>query len=99
RVPLDQAGRDDAAERVAPGDGPGGGAEDLTEGVQGGDLVGQRLLDRPAGGRVGGTGQGVAVVEHPAAGDRVADVLGWVGTAGNHVSVAVEEQGAVPGAG
>ncbi len=99
RVTLDQACGDDAAQRVPPGDGPRRRGVGLVEDVERVDLVGQCLLNGPAGRGVGRAGQCVTVAEQPAAGDRIADVLGRVRRSGRHVAVAVEEERSVPMAG
>ena len=62
RVALNQAGGDQAAEGMPPRDSPAGMPDQAAERVKGGDLVGQPVLDRPAGRRVGGAGQRVPVI-------------------------------------
>src|SRR5207302_11089200 len=98
-VELDQPGADDPPQGVAPGDRLLGFSELPSEEVEERELVLEGVRQRPAGAAVGGTGKCVALLEQPALGGGVAAVAGRVAAGGRRVTVAVEEEGAVPALG
>ena len=95
-IVLEQAGGDDPAERVAPGNRAARRPDQRAELVQSLDLVVKSVLDRPARRGVGRTRERVTVIEEPLTGRRVADIERRIRTARRHVTMAVESERAVP---
>src|ERR1700727_3456777 len=81
---------------MSPGDGSLGMANGLAEKFEDGNLVGQRLLNRPTGGGVRRTCQREAAAQHERARRRIADIFCGIGGTRCYVAVAVKKQRTVP---
>src|ERR1700678_1165021 len=80
---------------MSPGDG-GGGGEHGIEQIEHGDLIREGFVNGPAGGGVGGTGEGESAGEEKSAGVWIADIHRRIGGSGFDVTVAIEKQGSIP---
>ena len=102
RIALDEPGSDHSAQRMSPRDGAFRRADQLIEKIEHAlDAVpsldeDQRLLDRPAGGGVGGPGERKAARKHIGARNGVAYIFCGIGAARGDKTMAVKKQGAVP---
>ena len=64
----------------------------LLEDAESCHLVGNRLLNRPPGVRIGRPGKRESGIEQNASGQRVTDVLRGIGRPWRHISMTVEQQ-------
>jgi hypothetical protein len=91
RVLLNEASGNGAAKRMAPRDRSLRVPNNQVEEVENGDLIGKPFVDGPTRRGIRGTGQRETTRKHEKPCDRVADVRCRVGTAGHHITVAVEK--------
>src|SRR5277367_3968184 len=71
-------------------------AEHCIKQIERGDLIAESFVDGPAGGGVGGAGEGESIGEEKSAGVGIADIHRRIGGSGFDVTVAIEEEGSVP---
>src|SRR5208282_2262153 len=96
RVLLHQSGGDHAPERVSPGDGRGRISNISLKNAEGCDLIGNRLLHRPAGRSVRGSRQRISRAEQVSAGEWIAYILRRIRSARFDISVTIKKKSAVP---
>ena len=97
RIILHKPGRNQAAQRMTPGDGSTWLSDKGVEGVKDGDLIGQCLMNGPALRGVRGTGQRVTVRQEIETEKGVfASIRGRIGIVRKRVTVTVQKQSSVP---